>query len=172
MTIYQTSPYGGPSASNLFCAQAWNANTVYRELPAASTTPTSKSSLTTAAITSSPTVTSIKETSAATISSTTPTARESVTTSSSGSSSKAWIAGPVVGAVVGIAIIVGGAIFFLSRKQRRTFHPQPQYDLGSGYPYGGNGSFVQQQQQQPQERHELYQEHFAPKGPATVYELH
>ncbi|PYI35939.1 hypothetical protein BP00DRAFT_476428 [Aspergillus indologenus CBS 114.80] len=38
MTIYETSPYGGPSASNLFCAQAWNANTVYRELPASSTT--------------------------------------------------------------------------------------------------------------------------------------
>lgn len=33
MTIYETSPGGSPSATNIFCWENWNAYTVYRKLP-------------------------------------------------------------------------------------------------------------------------------------------
>ena len=33
ITIYQTSPFGAPSATNVFCAENWSAYQLYRELP-------------------------------------------------------------------------------------------------------------------------------------------
>ncbi|KAK2796594.1 hypothetical protein FQN51_009285 [Onygenales sp. PD_10] len=40
MTVYQTSPFGSPSATNIFCWSNWSAATVYRELPAPAATET------------------------------------------------------------------------------------------------------------------------------------
>ncbi|RAL17413.1 uncharacterized protein BO97DRAFT_419652 [Aspergillus homomorphus CBS 101889] len=115
MAISETSPYGGPSASNLFCAQAWNANTVYRELPIPSTTSSSASIVTTAALTSSPTAKSISETFATpSIAASTPS---EVALAVPNAPSKAWIAGLVIGTVAGVAIIVAGVVIFVSRRQ-------------------------------------------------------
>lgn len=41
MTIFQTFPYATPSASNIFCGFHWEANTIYRELQATTTTESS-----------------------------------------------------------------------------------------------------------------------------------
>lgn len=38
MTIAETSPYGTPSAINIFCGFSWKANTIYRQLQATTTT--------------------------------------------------------------------------------------------------------------------------------------
>ncbi|KLJ06472.1 hypothetical protein EMPG_10148 [Blastomyces silverae] len=37
MTIFETSPSGSPSATNIFCWENWSADTVYRRLPADAT---------------------------------------------------------------------------------------------------------------------------------------
>lgn len=38
MTIFETTPYGTPSASNIFCGFSWKANTIYRQLQATTST--------------------------------------------------------------------------------------------------------------------------------------
>lgn len=44
MTIFETSPYGTPSAINIFCGFSWKANTIYRQLQATTTTEPSTTS--------------------------------------------------------------------------------------------------------------------------------
>ncbi|PLB52766.1 hypothetical protein P170DRAFT_111958 [Aspergillus steynii IBT 23096] len=97
MTIFQTAPYETPSASNVFCANYWVAFTIFRKLPA-TTTSSEPSTITTAASTSSTTLPS------ATASSTALPEPDASPTGSS-NSNQAWIAGPVVGSIAAVATI-------------------------------------------------------------------
>ncbi|PLB39769.1 uncharacterized protein BDW47DRAFT_102376 [Aspergillus candidus] len=46
MTIYESAPFKGPTASNIFCAEHWSAFQVYRKLPEPTTTPEAEESST------------------------------------------------------------------------------------------------------------------------------
>ncbi|CAK46332.1 uncharacterized protein An12g07030 [Aspergillus niger] len=139
MTIYQSEPYATPSAYNLFCADFWSAYTIYRELPATTTSTTSATSgkpeshlsqrhqmsLMVLPIDSTTSATTAPITSMATKTASgtqTSTASPSSTSTSSSGKSQAWIAGPVIGAVAGVLVIAAVVIFFLRR--RITRHPQ------------------------------------------------
>jgi len=102
MTIFQTSPFGGPSTLNIFCEQGWTANTIYRELPAQTTSSSTTSSDTSATSTSSPSATSTSQ-STILIPATPPS--PATTQAPTPSPSKAWIAGAVIGSIVGISLI-------------------------------------------------------------------
>ncbi|KAH6611953.1 hypothetical protein C7974DRAFT_87962 [Boeremia exigua] len=68
--------------------------------------------------------------------------------SSSSSGSKAWIAGPVVGGVVGLAIVAGAAIWWRRRKSNAEVgekHDGVQYDTVPGYSPGQNPYGAEQQ---------------------------
>ncbi|KAJ5475939.1 hypothetical protein N7475_001668 [Penicillium sp. IBT 31633x] len=147
MTIFQTAPYATPSASNIFCAENWVAFTVFRELPA-TTTSSDSSTITTSAASSSRTVLSTT-TSSETLSTTPSTAATATrtaqasglptTTETSGSSSKAWIAGVVVGPVVGVALIaaiVGWLIYRRKQRQQKLQREQPLTNENFAYRTG------------------------------------
>ncbi|GKZ26473.1 hypothetical protein AbraIFM66951_003633 [Aspergillus brasiliensis] len=114
MTIYQSEPYATPSAYNLFCADFWSAYTIYRELPATTTSTTSATSDSKASATTAPITSVATQTSSATQTST--ASPSSTSTSSSSGKSQAWIAGPVIGAVVGVGAVAAAVIFFLRRR--------------------------------------------------------
>ncbi|KAK2791682.1 hypothetical protein FQN52_004598 [Onygenales sp. PD_12] len=109
MTVYQTSPFGSPSATNIFCWSNWSAATVYRELPAPAATetepPTTKPQTTTA------------ETTTAETTSSAPTATEKPEPSEK--TNNAWIAGAVVGPVAGLALVGFGWFFYRRRNQNQ-----------------------------------------------------
>ncbi|KAM0818177.1 hypothetical protein AB5N19_03986 [Seiridium cardinale] len=135
-TIFQTSPYGLPSAMNYGCRAAWSAYTVYRANPAtAAVTSTTMSTQKTSEVST----TAAPLTTAATQSQTAmPTPDPSA---SSTSESKAWIAGAVIGPIVGLAIIAL-IVWFLMRKKRRdkgrseaTAMPPTYTDHGGQYGY-------------------------------------
>ncbi|GKZ59942.1 hypothetical protein AnigIFM63309_001398 [Aspergillus niger] len=119
MTIYQSEPYATPSAYNLFCADFWSAYTIYRELPATTTSTTSATSDSTTSATTAPITSMATKTASGTQ---TSTASPSSTSTSSSGKSQAWIAGPVIGAVAGVLAIAAVVIFFLRRRMTR--HPQ------------------------------------------------
>ncbi|EEH46115.2 uncharacterized protein PADG_02265 [Paracoccidioides brasiliensis Pb18] len=114
MTVYETSPFGSPSATNIFCWQDWKAYTVYRTLPVEVTATTTKlpsitpppqrSPLSTAASSSSPTL---------------PSQKEQENPQSSNKPSSGVIAGGTIGGVAGITI-VGFGLFFFRRNQKRS----------------------------------------------------
>lgn len=111
-TIYQTFPTIDP-LTNYFCADAWDAFTVYRTIPvttSSSSSSTSSSSSSTPSQTSTPTSTS-------STSSTTPS--QTQTSVPTPSSSKAWIAGPVIGVLALIALIAF-VLWFLRRRRQRA----------------------------------------------------
>ncbi|PWY94978.1 hypothetical protein BO94DRAFT_530869, partial [Aspergillus sclerotioniger CBS 115572] len=134
MTIYQSEPYATPSAYNIFCANFWSANTIYRELPASTTTSSATSGSTPSVTTAS--ITSTFQTASATQ---TSTASPTATNSPSSKKSRAWIAGAVIGAVAGVVAIIAAAIFFLryrvSRRpeavQYENVAPRPVSELPS-----------------------------------------
>ncbi|RAL02480.1 uncharacterized protein BO80DRAFT_423903 [Aspergillus ibericus CBS 121593] len=156
MTIYQSEPYATPSASNLFCANFWSANTIYRELPATTTssaTSGSTPSVTTASITSAPSSTQ------------TATASPSATSSPSAKKSRAWIAGAVIGAVAGVVAIIAATIFFL--RHRITRRPEAiQYENVSVRPVSELPSDTSTEM-----AHELPHNNPAPASRGGVYEL-
>ncbi|VUC36424.1 unnamed protein product [Clonostachys rosea] len=132
MTIYQNSPSGGPTIKHFFCANVWPAKTVYRDLRQAATTTTSSSSASSSAASASrefPENSLAIETStqATSMSTTQASSTSSVPTESadaSGASSKstvdqkAWIAGPVLGGLIALALFAGG-MFWWGRRSRR-----------------------------------------------------
>ncbi|KAI2794571.1 hypothetical protein POX_a01170 [Penicillium oxalicum] len=133
MTIFQTSPYGTPSATNIFCADAWSAFSVYRELPVPTTTSTSSSVDSTLSTTQSDPRTSLPIPSQTSPSASQTNTSASQTSTSSPSppeshSSKAWIAGVVVGVIAGLAIIVG-LFFFFRRKQKKMQPEKPEEEV-------------------------------------------
>ncbi|KAJ5485465.1 hypothetical protein N7539_005453 [Penicillium diatomitis] len=126
MTIFESYTNEGPSATSIFCAQGWSAFTVHRTLfPPTSTSTsasTTSSSTTTAAITSSPQFTTTQPSQTSTSSSPTNTP----VSPDPAPESKAWIAGAVVGAVAGLAILAGFAWFIYRRRQnKRSDEKQP-----------------------------------------------
>jgi hypothetical protein len=130
MTIFAKSPNVLPSAHNYGCRMGWNAFTVYRELPA---TTTSSSSLTTSTITpgsstlsSTPSITSlvVSQTVAAT-----PT-----NAPTGGESSKTWIAGAVIGPIVVIVALIGTVLIWRKRRNTGGLNDRHEYtqELGAG----------------------------------------
>lgn len=142
MTIYQTWPNGSPLWITYFCAQNWAANTVYRQLQVTSSTtcktgfPIPYSSyvpvvisvlrkLWVATSTSSTSTTAATTTSASPGSSTNPTATSTQTGQHTDladaavrAPSQAWIAGAVVGPIVGCAL-VGFLVFWIMRRRAK-----------------------------------------------------
>ncbi|PYI12674.1 hypothetical protein BO78DRAFT_8229 [Aspergillus sclerotiicarbonarius CBS 121057] len=159
MTIYQSEPYATPSASNLFCANFWSANTIYRELPATTTTSSATSG-------STPSVTTASITSSTTSATQTSTASPSATSSPSAKRSRAWIAGAVIGAVAGVVAIVAATIFFL--RHRISRRPEAvQYENVSTKPVSELPS-----ESLTGQAHELPHENPAPSASrGGVYEL-
>jgi len=86
-TIYETSPFGLPSANNIACRTAWSANTLYRRLPQSTTSSSTSPSR-------SPILTSSS------------TASVQSTPSPTPSPNKSWIAGAVIGPIAAIALII------------------------------------------------------------------
>ncbi|CAG9993197.1 unnamed protein product [Clonostachys byssicola] len=140
MTIYQNSPSSGPTVKHFFCANVWPAKTVYRDLRQAATTTTSSElapssselapSSGNLAPTSEPTDTLNFDTLTRAITTQTTSTQTSATSSvptesadASGSSSKstvdqkAWIAGPVLGGLIVLALVAGG-MFWWGRRSR------------------------------------------------------
>ncbi|KAK2793859.1 hypothetical protein FQN50_009966 [Emmonsiellopsis sp. PD_5] len=107
MTVFQTSPFGSPSATNIFCWSNWSAATVYRELPTAAVTepPRTKPQSTIAE----------------------PTAPTSTQKPEPAEKSNAWIAGAVVGPVAGLAL-AGFGWFFYRRRNQNQSSALPQND--------------------------------------------
>ncbi|OAX79998.1 hypothetical protein ACJ72_05675 [Emergomyces africanus] len=105
MTVYETSPGGSPSATNIFCWENWSAYTVYRRLPTEAT--------------NSPTITPPPQTShRPNLPTNAPPKQPSPPPQEEPESNRGVIAGATVGAVVGISILALAFIFF-RRKQKK-----------------------------------------------------
>ncbi|PGH07756.1 hypothetical protein AJ80_07961 [Polytolypa hystricis UAMH7299] len=79
ITIYEASPFVLPSATNIFCANGWSANTIYRKLPLSSSYPRPPST----------------------------------------EQNKAWIAGPIIGGVAALGLILACVLFLYTRRRRK-----------------------------------------------------
>ncbi|CAG9953247.1 unnamed protein product [Clonostachys rosea f. rosea IK726] len=140
MTIYQNFPSSGPTVKHFFCANVWPAKTVYRDLRQVATTTTSSELAPSSSILApssselGPTSVQINtldtDTSTRAIMTQTTSTQTSATSSvptesadASGSSSKstvdqkAWIAGPVLGGLIVLALFAGG-MFWWGRRSR------------------------------------------------------
>ncbi|KAI1863419.1 uncharacterized protein JN550_009530 [Neoarthrinium moseri] len=129
-TIFQSSPGGLPSATNIGCRAAWVANTVYRELPSTVTSTVTSSSTLSASVTG--TTKSVSSTTAGT------TQPASSAGNSGGSGSNAWIAGAVIGPIAAVALIGLLICFFARRKQKirgMSAGPTPPQAANAGYYY-------------------------------------
>lgn len=149
MTIYASQPNAQPSARNYGCRAQWSANTLYKELaatsspsssstPVASASPASSAVGTTLAMSTTP-ITSITSSVPSSASTGTPLGQEGGSSSSSSGSSKAWIAGAVIGPLVLLGAIVAGLLFWRRRRnQKRDASQMPlTHEIGSSHqPYG------------------------------------
>ncbi|PGH06146.1 hypothetical protein GX51_02534 [Blastomyces parvus] len=142
MTVYETSPFGSPSATNIFCWENWSAYTVYRNLPAEATgsptiTPPPKTTQPPNLPTGDPQMTSTPPPPP-------PAPEES-------KSNGGTIGGAVGGAVVGVSILAL-AYFFYRRRQKKGSkghpraaeldHLQAQAELESPHGPGSGGGGV------------------------------
>lgn len=125
MTIFAQSPNVLPSAYNYGCRVGWKANTIYRELAATTTSASSIASSTSSAGPTTPMAT-ISSTSV----SSTPT---STPLPASGSPNRAWIAGAVIGPVVGTALIAVAVIWWRRRGTHGNNDGKRPYELGHEY---------------------------------------
>ncbi|KAF2829397.1 hypothetical protein CC86DRAFT_189089 [Ophiobolus disseminans] len=128
MTIFAKSPKVAPSAFNYACRTGWLAHTVYRELAA---TTTSSSSLPSSTITPGISMPTATPSSTSVSIASTPTASSSPP---GDQASKAWIAGAVIGPLVGVSLI-GALVFWWRRRGKgRPAHPHevgpPDYASG------------------------------------------
>ncbi|KAH8679491.1 hypothetical protein BGZ61DRAFT_535878 [Ilyonectria robusta] len=125
MTIFQTSPDGLPSATNIKCRQGWRAYTVYRELETRKLTVASLETSSTFAESTSNERGIAEATSSETTSATSTgaTASAEPTSEPKKSKSKAWIAGAVVGSIAGLAVISGAGWFYMRSQNRAKSDP-------------------------------------------------
>lgn len=115
MRIFATSPDILPSAVNYACRGTWYANTVYRQIVATTTVSSSlaSSSLAPSTITLGPSTPTFTLTSTSASSTPTSTLLPAPTPQN-----KAWIAGAVIGLVIGIALVVTAIIWWRRRRAR------------------------------------------------------
>ncbi|TQV94979.1 hypothetical protein IF1G_05966 [Cordyceps javanica] len=122
MSIMSAPGAKGDVTSSIFCAQYWYALEAYRDTVPVTTSSATKTS-TSASTGSTPTSNSASRTGSVSTTGSSSSAGSSGTTSptstpepsAGGSSSKAWIAGAVVGPVAGLALL-GFAFWFLRRR--------------------------------------------------------
>ncbi|KAJ5769159.1 hypothetical protein N7520_003718 [Penicillium odoratum] len=117
MTIYQTSPGGDPSATNIDCRPDWRAYTLYRELEFLVTITGKESCLEMDRY-----ITTISATSTTSIVSKTTTSVIPTTSTPTPSppQNKGWIAGAVIGPIAVIALVF--LAYWLWRRQRKQSH--------------------------------------------------
>ncbi|OJD14095.1 hypothetical protein AJ78_05541 [Emergomyces pasteurianus Ep9510] len=128
MTVYETSPGGSPSATNIFCWKNWSAYTVYRNLPVEVTENLNNIGHTTynTLVQDSPTITPPPKTSRPNLpsesiqkSSQPPSQSPTPPPQQESESNRGVIAGATVGAVAGLSIL-GLAYFFFRRNQKKN----------------------------------------------------
>ncbi|KAJ2975915.1 hypothetical protein NQ176_g5246 [Zarea fungicola] len=128
MSILPAPGAKSPVVSSIFCAQVWLAYEVYRDTKVISSTSTTSAS-TSASAGATPSSNSASVTTSATGTGT-PTPTPSPTAAAS--SSKAWIAGAVVGPVAGIALL-GAAFWFFRRRNTKIHEPANEIQEIGGY---------------------------------------
>ncbi|CRL18712.1 unnamed protein product [Penicillium camemberti] len=116
MTIFETSPYGRPSAINIFCGFSWKANTIYRQLQATTTTEPMPSP--TLSTTTSPTGPSPTTTTTSTTADSQASQSPTPTVAATNGSSKAWIAGAGIGPLAGLAIVSALISWWIYRRKQ------------------------------------------------------
>lgn len=132
-TIYETSPTGGPSAIQIFCAENWYAWTIYRNLAPSTTVVVETTTLsvvsggqTTPAGTISTSNMASKAAGSSTSASSKPaidTSAASVTTGGLSGGAKGGIAiGALLLAVIAVVII----LFLFRRRRKRSKQPEPE----------------------------------------------
>ncbi|OAQ97108.1 hypothetical protein LLEC1_05839 [Akanthomyces lecanii] len=152
MSIMSAPGAQGDVTSSIFCAQYWYAIQAYRDTVPVTTSASTTKTKTSSSSGSTPASNSASMTTSLSSSSTTPSAAgssgatspTSTPEPSSGSSSKAWIAGAVVGPIAGLALI-GFAFWFLRRrsaKNKVSAADAPQEIGGYERPAGnGDGNY-------------------------------
>lgn len=157
MTIFETVPFGSPSATNWDCrvTEAWVASTVYKNLPAAATRETTickseTSMLQFSGIAGITTRNQLFRTSlmcttrvsdaTGSLTTTTPSSSDfaSITSSSEspstqaasdGSESKAWIAGAVVGPIAGLGLCAAAYWLWRRYQNKHNLHLSTEYKV-------------------------------------------
>ncbi|KAL1953773.1 hypothetical protein VTO42DRAFT_2270 [Malbranchea cinnamomea] len=121
LTLFQTFPAGEPRYTDVFCADEWDANTIYRFTPTSSDVATS-------AVTTEPPKVGSETTDFIPTPTSTPSSPSDPEDDDGGMSAGA-IAGAVVGPVVGVALIAV-ILWLLRHKIKGLFgsSPQPQYE--------------------------------------------
>ncbi|KAJ5968646.1 hypothetical protein N7501_004894 [Penicillium viridicatum] len=125
MPIFETTPYGTPSASNIFCGFAWKANTIYRQLQATTTTeprtgsvdrvlPTNQNS----SVLSNPVHHDLTTTTTSTTAASQTSQSPTPTMAPTKGSSKAWISGAVIGPLAGVAIVAALIFWWIYRRKQ------------------------------------------------------
>ncbi|KAH7395027.1 hypothetical protein DE146DRAFT_68109 [Phaeosphaeria sp. MPI-PUGE-AT-0046c] len=151
MTIYASQPNVQPSARNYGCRAQWSANTLFKELaatptpssssaPVSSASPASSAVSTTLAMSTTP-IASNPSTIPSSANTGAPLGQDGGATGGSSSSSKAWIAGAVVGPLVLLGALVAGLLFWRRRRnQKRDASQMPlTQEIGSSHqPYNQN----------------------------------
>ncbi|CRK13429.1 hypothetical protein BN1723_010012 [Verticillium longisporum] len=123
MTIYETYPFGKPSAKNYKCRLGWSAHTIYRAFAEETTTSLEPPAPTDVpSVTPSPNRSTTPDTDPQTSSVASAETQEANFDQGETSGSKAWIAGAVAGPIVGLAVLA--FVFWLGmRHQRRKKVP-------------------------------------------------
>lgn len=159
MTIFETIPFGSPSATNWDCrvTEAWVASTVYRNLPAAATRETTICKSETSMLqfsgivgittrnqlcrtslmctqhvsdaTGSPTTTTSSSSDVASITSSSKST--STPAASDGSESKAWIAGAVLGPIAGLGLCAAAYWLWRRHQNKHNLHLSTEHEAHS-----------------------------------------
>ncbi|PKS08409.1 hypothetical protein jhhlp_005353 [Lomentospora prolificans] len=124
MSIFQTYPNGRPLVTNIGC-RIWQAYTIYREIPAETTS--SESSITTESKTSATRSQTASSATATETSEVEPTESDndgSDSTGKSGGESNAWVAGAVIGPIALVALV--GALVTMKLRKSKQATPPPE----------------------------------------------
>lgn len=140
-TIYATSPDIGDSVTDYFCGVggAWSALTVFRDIPSTSSSSSSSTSSSFPSSTSSlpSTTSSASPNSSSTVASPTSSSTSTPTSTShksGSSSSKAWIAGPVLGAIAVLGFVAFLVWYFWNRKRKSNLAAENRQSHNQDYP--------------------------------------
>lgn len=121
MTIYETYPFGKPSAKNYKCRLGWSAHTIYRAFAKETTTSLEPPAPTDVpSVTPSPNQSTTPDADPQASSAAPAETQEANSDQGETSGSKAWIAGAVAGPIVGLAVLA--FVFWLGMRHQRRKH--------------------------------------------------